>query len=196
MGFGAHRDAFRYSGYGRGLLILLFLIFTTGCMPAGEFPAREFRSIECLEDPLTPRRPSAVSESNWRLCSAEMLDVGFSSAAFWFRFSNPENCEPVVLTLHWNVLANVDFFVRENDSTLSHFQAGIAHPRSDWSLVFGDYPVFEFLPLPGRQYYLRVESDGILRFPLRCSNRNTFSTARPASRCSFGVWRGWSWPSY
>ena len=196
----------------------ILLLSLAQCAVAAS-PGDLFQKIECLEirEPLsaaeldeirvgnaaTPRLRQAVralqARPDWRECAGDRLDVGFSKSAHWWRMSRPRiaahNEDPAILTFRWKTLSKVDLFVFARDAegalTLIERQtAGDDRPRSLWPLMTGDYPAFEITAASDREYFLRVQSRSIQRFPIELHSPESFQNLFNAESMIIWIFAG------
>ncbi len=166
---------------------LLLILCCMHCLPAGQPPANLFQSIQCLVV-----APAGIADApssalrrhpDWRNCPGDRLDAGFSKSAHWWRLSAPRAAaaggDPAILTFRWKTLSKVDLFVFARDDAgaprlIERQTAGDDRPRSLWPLITGDYPAFSITPASDREYYVRVESRSIQRFPIELHSPRSF----------------------
>ena len=160
----------------RAGILTLALLFGVGCTPDEDTRISGFfDEVSCLEDRAAAlTSDEALARSDWRACSGDRLDIGYSQSAHWIRMRGAPARAGGIVAFEWKNLSVLDLFVYENGVQREHHVAGIERERGRWPVARGDYPAFPITGGPGRTYLFRVQSTSGLRFPLRLHTPASF----------------------
>ncbi|HEX5661127.1 MAG TPA: sensor histidine kinase [Polyangiales bacterium] len=127
--------------------------------------------LSVLEDPAGKLTFEHVSGARFVPNARDELSFGFSYSALWVRFAvRNAGTKPVrwLLELDEPTLDSVDLYVRHLDGRVEVHHAGDAIPFQARELGAAS-PVFALTSAPGdaAECYLRVQSDDVLRAPIR-----------------------------
>ena len=152
------------------------LLVCAACGPHGDRKVSDlFERIECLEDvSATFSERQVVNHADWRACSGDRVDRGFTNSALWLRLSGARQVRTAIIAFEWKVLGSLDLFVLEEGRVARHAVAGINRERSRWPLAHGDYPAFPVTTTPDRTYLFRLTSPSVQRFAVRLHTPESF----------------------
>ncbi len=118
-----------------------------------------------------------LADNQFILNKEERASYGYTSAAYWIKVTiakNPENKENWYLKLRYPHLDQIEFYAPDKDGHFTRIITGdsvaFSHrPVANQNFIFPIFP-----KETGSTYYLRLSSQGVIKFPLTILDKTTF----------------------
>ncbi len=156
------------------------------------------KRIELFEDPgaqLTIGDIANMDQIKWVRSSSEKPSYGFTSSAYWVRFTlinKSESQKTVYLESGYPNMDSVDlFYSREDSVSYIHTHSGDMSLFSQRPIKYRNF-IFPLIIGPGasQQYYMRFKTDGSMNIPLTVWSPESFTEKINTEQIVLGLFYG------
>jgi signal transduction histidine kinase len=148
------------------------------------------RFIEDAERKLTTEDVLALEPKAWKQSSQQNPNFGFTRSAYWARFQmkNPDTkAQRIFLEYGYANADYIDFHIPDEEGEYSWKRSGDQMPLSLREIAYR-LPVFVIEVPPGvHTYYMRIETEGVVQFPLRVWSPEAFHSKRASESAFLGT---------
>jgi signal transduction histidine kinase len=187
-----------------GKLILLTLLLVWPAIGFGsqaisipvDFQALEIgTAIDFLEDAdRTLGFEEIVSNDKlpWQSSQAPVPNFGFTQSAYWLRFtleSDPDKARSLYLQIAYPALDKIELYINQADGSHIRHISGDHYPFAERELQNRNF-IFKIDHQGRRTYYLRCETSGSLKIPLKLFDPEYFQSVDEKEVTGLGIFCG------
>ncbi|MBL8018887.1 MAG: hypothetical protein JNM27_04400 [Leptospirales bacterium] len=157
----------------------------------GSFRSKVLGShLEYLEDPTGNQFIGDVRNQTFRKVQSEKPSFGFTSSAFWLRFTAHADRERTILIELVSLIDTIDLYAISPSGGIAHHRTGRLMPMSSRLLAHRDF-VFPVALEPGdNEIYMRFQSSGSMLLPLTAWSPESFREKDYLEQLVFGLYFG------